>query len=212
MSVLKLMSCGIVAAVLLPLCMALFVVISLLAFIQSFPGPAVAQAAMDHFLSGEKQTTLVDCPSVEWQRAKALETLQPYESYLRAASARHGVSPNLVRAVILVESGGNAMAVSPKGAAGLMQLMPATFVAMGYDQADIYKPGLNVEAGVRYLAQSLAAFEGDTYWAAAAYNAGIAQARHLKERYGYVPAWFAGGETRRYVEGVLALKEKLGGE
>lgn len=200
MSPQKLVGCGVVAAVLLPLVTALFVVVSILAFILSFPG-AGAAAGMDHFVGKKGES---------WPRRpeEVSLALQPYESRIQAAADRHGVDPRLVKAVILQESGGNPSATSPKGAAGLMQVMPATFVELGYDPARIYEPDLNIEAGVRYLSQGLAAFEGDVYWAAAAYNAGIAGARWLKERYGYVPASFAGGETRRYVNAVLALMEE----
>ncbi len=202
MSPQKLVGCGVVAAVLLPLATALFVVVSILAFIQSFPGTSVAAAGMDHFVGNKGGVW-------RWHPGEATLALQPYEAEIQAAAARYGVDPRLVKAVILQESGGNPRATSPKGAAGLMQLMPSTFDSLGYDPARIYEPDLNIEAGVRYLSQGLTAFDGDVYWAATAYNAGIARARQLKETYGYVPASFAGGETRSYVEAILAL---MGGE
>ena len=205
MSVQKLVGCGVVAAVLLPLGAALFVVVSVLAFIQSLPGGGLALAAMDHFTGREGGAPTVTWPREGWSAEEGWAALRPYEADIEAASTRHGVNPRLVRAVILQESGGNPRATSRVGAAGLMQVMPATFAGLGYDPARIYEPSLNIEAGVRYLSYGLDAFQGDVYWAAAAYNAGIAGARRLKERYGYVPASFAGGETRRYVEAILAL-------
>lgn len=205
MSLQKLLGCGVVAGVLLPLGMALFVVVSVLAFIQSLPGADLAVAAVDHFAGREGQTLVSGGRPQERHPEEMSAALGPYESIIQTASSNYGVEPRLVRAVILQESGGDPRATSPVGAAGLMQVMPATFVGLGYDPARIYEPSLNVEAGVRYLAKGLAAFGGDFYWTAAAYNAGIAGARHLKERYGYVPAAFAGGETRCYVEAVLTL-------
>lgn len=205
MSVQKLVGCGVVTAVLLPLGIALFVVVSVLAFIQSLPGADLAAAAMDHFVGRQRQISTVEWPYGERHPGEDSADLQPYEADIQATSSRYGVDVHLVRAVILQESGGNPRATSPVGAAGLMQVMPATFADLGYDPARIYEPRLNIEAGVRYLSRSLAAFGGDVYWTAAAYNAGIAGAKWLKETYGFVPASFAGGETLRYVTAVTAL-------
>lgn len=115
----------------------------------------------------------------------------------REAALRHGVDPVLVRAVIGVESAWNPRAVSPKGAAGLMQLMPQT--ARRYGVADRFDPAQNVDAGVRYLRDLLGMFRGDLPLALAAYNAGEgAVLRHG----GRVPPY---PESRRYVERVLRL-------
>lgn len=94
---------------------------------------------------------------------------QPAQAILASAS-RHGLDPLLVHAIVRVESGYDARAVSPKGAAGLMQLMPAT--ARRYDVADRFDPAANVEGGVRYLRDLFALFGGDRRLALAAYNAG----------------------------------------
>lgn len=122
-----------------------------------------------------------------------------------AAAGRFGVAPRLIMAVILVESGGDPQATSPVGAAGLMPVMPATFTGMGYDARLLYDPKTNIEEGTRYLAECLAAFKGEVYWAAAAYDAGIANAWWLRDAYGRVPAWFAFGETLRYVTAIQQL-------
>jgi len=164
-------------------------------------------AAMDHFAGREAGVPTERWSQAGWSAEEGSAALQAYEAHIQAASTRYGVNTRLVGAVILQESGGNPRATSRVGAAGLMQLMPGTFAEMGYDPARIYEPAMNIEAGVRYLAQGLSAFGGDYYWAAAAYNAGISGARRLKATYGYVPASFAGGETRRYVEAILALVE-----
>ncbi|TAK36099.1 MAG: lytic transglycosylase domain-containing protein [Chloroflexota bacterium] len=203
MGVGKVVGCGVIAAVLLPLSVALFLVVGLLAFIQSFPSPELVAAATDHLVGGESWAV----HGGDQRGGNSFGSLASYASEVAAASERFGVDPRLVMAVMRQESGGNPYATSAVGAAGLMQLMPATFASMGYDPSRIYEPSLNIEAGTRYLSSTLAAFGGDVYWAVAAYNAGGGQARWLKDTYGYVPASFAGGETFRFVHSVLTFLE-----
>ena len=116
------------------------------------------------------------------------------EAIIVAASARHGVDPALIRAVIAVESAFAPDARSSKGAMGLMQLMPAT--AARYAVGDPFDPVQNVEAGTGHLRSLLDQF--DTTMALAAYNAGAAAVA----RYGGVPPY---RETRDYVARVLRL-------
>ena len=118
-----------------------------------------------------------------------------YEPLIAEASQRYRVPANLVRAVIRVESGFNSKAVSPKGAAGLMQLMPGT--AARYGVADRMNAAQNIHGGTRYLSDMLALFKQDLRLALAAYNAG----EETVLRYRRVPPY---AETRDYVERVLS--------
>ncbi len=112
---------------------------------------------------------------------------------------RNAVSPALVRAVIQAESAWNHRAVSPKGAMGLMQLMPATAAAYGVD--DPFDPDQNIGAGVRYLKRLLDRYDGSAELALAAYNAGPGAV----ERYGRtIPPY---RETRDYVKKIVSVTE-----
>ena len=116
------------------------------------------------------------------------------DTLLRESARRHGLDPALLRAVVSIESNFRAEAVSPKGAQGLMQLMPATAASLGV--RDAFDPADNVDAGSRHLASLLASYGGDLRKALAAYNAGAgAVARH-----GGIPPY---RETRDYVDKVL---------
>jgi hypothetical protein len=94
----------------------------------------------------------------------------PYGALIDKVAARHGVPARLVRAVIAVESAGQPQARSPKGAMGLMQLMPAT--ARQYGVTNAFNPTENVRAGVAYLRELLDRYENNEELALAAYNAG----------------------------------------
>lgn len=117
-----------------------------------------------------------------------------YGALIDRVAAAEGVDPRLVRAVVQVESGYQPHARSPKGAMGLMQLMPET--ARQYAVRDPYDPVANVEAGVRHLKTLLRRYP--LRLALAAYNAGGAAV----DRFGGVPPY---GETRRYVARILEI-------
>ena len=117
-----------------------------------------------------------------------------FERLVAESAQRHGLDPALVRAVVGVESGFQPQAVSPKGAQGLMQLMPATARDLGV--TDPFDPAANLDGGSRHLSALVVRYEGDLTKALAAYNAGMgAVARH-----GGVPPY---EETRKYVQRVL---------
>ena len=128
--------------------------------------------------------------------AESTSARELYEPYVLDYSNRHSLRPELVRAVIQVESGFNPSAHSPKGAMGLMQLMPATARHFGVQNA--YNPEENVRAGVAYLKSLLTRFNDDVSLALAAYNAGP----KAVEKYGNtVPPY---KETRNYVSRIRA--------
>ena len=114
-----------------------------------------------------------------------------FESLIVEHSANHAVNADLVRAVIQAESAFNPRARSPKGAMGLMQLMPAT--AAEYKVSDAYDPAQNIRAGVAYLKSLLTRFSNNVELALAAYNAGPAAVKKYGDT---VPPY---RETRDYI-------------
>ncbi len=118
------------------------------------------------------------------------------DEMIEAAAARHGVDPNLVRAIVKVESNFNPRAVSRKGAMGLMQLMPAT--ARSLQVSNPFDPAQNVEGGVKHLKGLLRSYNGDVSLSLAAYNAGAGAVA----RSGGVPPY---RETRNYVRQITRL-------
>lgn len=131
-------------------------------------------------------------PAAAGKTTVAQPSIHPcYAEHINQASARYGVSPLLISAVIGSESACQKGAVSPKGARGLMQVMPDTARAMGYDPADMFEPAIAIDAGTRYLGIQLRTF-GRVDLGLAAYNAGP----RAVERYGGIPPY---RETRNYV-------------
>ena len=116
--------------------------------------------------------------------------------YVDRVSRANDLPPALIHAIIKAESNGQRKAVSPKGAKGVMQLMPFTSKRMRV--IDPFDPIENIEGGVRYVKELLVSFEGDLVNTIAAYNAGPAAVR----KYGGVPPY---QETRLYVRRVMDL-------
>jgi soluble lytic murein transglycosylase-like protein len=137
------------------------------------------------------------CRGVKWDRV-ALNT-SAYHAEISAAARLNSVEASLIRAIIHAESAYQPDAVSPKGAQGLMQLMPATQDLL--QVPDAFDPAANIAGGTRYLADLLDEFDGNITLATAAYNAGPGAV----EKYGGVPPY---DETREYVRRVGILQKR----
>jgi soluble lytic murein transglycosylase-like protein len=124
----------------------------------------------------------------------APEQPQSLNQVIDSISDRHHLDPDLINSVIHAESGFNPRAVSPKGAQGLMQLMPHTASQLGV--ANAFDPKANVEGGTRYLRELLERYNFDLVKALAAYNAGP----HRVEQYRGVPPYY---ETQAYVASII---------
>jgi soluble lytic murein transglycosylase-like protein len=142
--------------------------------------------------SFEKELDAQPAPAAAPVQKPATAAVDPHE-LVEAAAKRNGLPPKFVHSVVAAESGYRTDAVSPKGAIGLMQLMPATAQTYG---ADPHDPAQNVEAGAAYLRELLIKYDGDPRRALAAYNAGPGAV----DRYNGVPPY---AETQTYVERVL---------
>jgi soluble lytic murein transglycosylase-like protein len=150
---------------------------------------------------GADRNGYVDVPTIEIDRfeqdlsAPAAEHgSQPMNEVIDAVSSRHHLDPDLINSVIHAESGFNPHAVSPKGAQGLMQLMPQTASRLGV--VNSFDPGDNLEGGTRYLRELLERYNFDLIKALAAYNAGPQRV----EQYHGVPPYY---ETQAYVARII---------
>jgi soluble lytic murein transglycosylase-like protein len=126
-------------------------------------------------------------------------TPDSYRALIRDAAERHAVAPALVESVIRVESNFQPRAVSPKGARGLMPLMPETAAQLGV--RSVFDVRENIEAGVRHLRYLVDLYEGNLSLSLAAYNASV----EAVTRYGAVPPY---AETRAYVARILNLAQQ----
>ena len=115
---------------------------------------------------------------------------------IQRSASRHQVDPDLVRAIVRVESNYNPYAVSSRGAQGLMQLIPAT--ARRFGVRDAFDPSANLEGGIRYLKHLMELYDGDLELVLAAYNAG----ENAVSRYNGVPPF---RETRNYLRKISRI-------
>jgi soluble lytic murein transglycosylase-like protein len=140
----------------------------------------------------------------------ASPTYQAVQGNLTAASTSYGVDFELLKAVVSAESAFNPLAVSNKGAVGLMQIMPATARRYGVQSepgltisSKLTDPELNIRTGARYLSDLLRLFAGETELAVAAYNAGEGAVMRAGNR---IPNY---KETQNYVKKVMAIYRVL---
>ncbi len=156
----------------------------------------VPTAEIEHFEDAPLESAVSANPAsgVRFQAAAARATPTNLNEVVNSASDRYRLDPDLVNSVIKAESGFNVRAVSPKGARGLMQLMPETASQLGVPNA--FDPQANVEGGTRYLRELLERYNFDLVKALAAYNAGPRRV----EQYGGVPPYY---ETRAYVARIV---------
>lgn len=146
----------------------------------NFPGLPL-QAARAECRPKEKELNV--------EASNNLQGRQDIEHIVKEAAQKYGVEPALIKAVIAVESDGEPQAVSPAGALGLMQLMPATAAELGVTNP--FDPVQNVMAGTRYLRQLTDRYQGNARLALAAYNWGMG---NLEKRPEALPK-----ETREYI-------------
>ena len=118
-----------------------------------------------------------------------------FDSLIRVLSTKHGISSHLVHSIIKAESNYNPLAVSSKGAKGLMQLMPST--AEDYGVSDIYDPAENIEAGIKHIKFLLGKYSNNLNKALAAYNAGP----EAVKKYNGIPPY---PETQNYIKKINA--------
>ena len=181
--------------------------------ILSFGGPASEAADLYSFTDEEGATYYTNVPGdgrlrVTLPPRKIISNPsftpasngEPYEPIISSAGRRFAVDPDLVRAVIKAESNFNPRAVSPKGALGLMQLMPLTAKEMAV--ADPFDPEENIHGGVRYLGELLKLLNQNLPLTLAAYNAGPGR---VVGRNTIPPI----EETRNYVQRVIKYYKNL---
>jgi len=127
------------------------------------------------------------------------ELKQQYDPIIQACARQFKVPADLIHSIIRAESDYDTGAISPKGAVGLMQLMPET--ASQYEVADRFDPAENIKGGVKYLKDLIKLFNGNTAKVLAAYNAG----QEALKKFNGIPPY---AETREYIRRVMASYSK----
>jgi len=169
--------------------------------------PATALPEVDAYLAAGKRDASDNAAGMRQRLVRAVlqhPNAPTVEPLIRQAASKHGVDPALVKAVIAAESGFNPQAVSPKGAIGLMQVIPDTGARYGVTSdarrtaaQKLADPKINIATGVRYLSDLLHMFSGNLELVLAAYNAGEgAVQKHGND----IPPY---AETQNYVKTVL---------
>jgi soluble lytic murein transglycosylase-like protein len=159
---------------------------------------SVAQASTEEPV---KQRSMHVCGSTNAEGIERKAT--PHLESINTYANKYGVNAAMVKAVIAVESCYNSTAVSPKGAQGLMQLIPATAARFGV--SDAFNTSQNIHGGTRYLSWLMKRYNGDLYKSLAAYNAG----EGAVDKYKGIPPY---NETQHYVRRVLTVYNRLSGE
>jgi len=177
---------------------------TLLALVLVLAATGFCRAATYYYVDAQGVHHFTNAPTKPWFRilpAFGLPkdvnlTTGRYADLINRIAREHGIDPDLIKAIIRVESNFNPRAVSRKGAQGLMQLMPAT--AADHAVTDTFDPAQNIAGGARYLRKLVDLFDGDLRLALAGYNAG----ENAVWRYQGIPPY---RETQEYVRKVLAL-------
>ena len=159
--------------------------------------PAVVPAAAATTASGATALPMAAVHRAALVRPYPLKARHQYSEIVTKVAQEHKLDSALIHAVISVESGYNPAAKSPKGATGLMQLMPATAQRYGVEKANLTNPLDNIRAGTRYLKDLIAMFDNNLHLAIAAYNAGEGAVIRSGRKVPNYP------ETRAYVPKVL---------
>jgi soluble lytic murein transglycosylase-like protein len=166
----------------------------------------VDEAGVTHFSNVPNDTryrVILSAPPEPAQGGGAhwLARSHTFDRLIDRAAREAQVQPQLVRAIIVVESGFNPRAVSRRGALGLMQLLPQT--ARRYGASDAFDPAQNISAGAHYLRDLIVRYGNNLELVLAAYNAGTEAVEHYGNR---IPPF---AETRQYVPAVLRIYRAL---
>ncbi|MCP3942537.1 MAG: lytic transglycosylase domain-containing protein, partial [Desulfobacteraceae bacterium] len=137
-----------------------------------------------HFISPPKKV----------REGNKMNNMKKYDHFIKKAQKKHGIDPALIKAVIKTESSFNPLAVSPRGAKGLMQIMPGNFTALAISNP--FDPAQNIMGGTRYLKKMIKRYDYNVSLALAAYNAGPTAV----DKYGTIPPY---KETQAYVKKVI---------